>query len=204
MESKCISVLNNTPVVQSNDQGRTSRGWRDVLSRAQRTPRSLPSSRPAADPITTATVTPPLWLQHSSSFQPIGSLDASLIYIQVKDSTDGVKDPVAMETELGQDGGSLVMLWSKQPEEERERNREATLQIIKQYCFFNESINFNMCFHFPLPAVYNNLYSNISNAPRFYLFFTPEHTDHLGCIAYNQRWSCVPYSANCIGCKKLM
>ncbi|XP_078027343.1 uncharacterized protein LOC144464418 [Epinephelus lanceolatus] len=77
-------------------------------------PRILPSSWPATDPqsphpITTATVTPPLRLRHSSSSQPIGSLDASLIYIQVKDSTDGVKDPVAMVTRLGQDSGSLVM-----------------------------------------------------------------------------------------------
>ncbi|KAJ4930953.1 hypothetical protein JOQ06_025254, partial [Pogonophryne albipinna] len=33
----------------------------------------------------------------------MGSLAATLIYIQVKDSRDGVKDPVAMVTELGQD-----------------------------------------------------------------------------------------------------
>ncbi|KAK5891859.1 hypothetical protein CesoFtcFv8_012294 [Champsocephalus esox] len=48
--------------------------------------------------------TPPLQLRlSSSSSRPMGSLAASLIYIQVKDSRDGVKDPVAMVTELGQD-----------------------------------------------------------------------------------------------------
>lgn len=54
------------------------------------------------------TASPPPSL-HSYSFQPIGSLDASLIYIQVKVSTDGVKDPVAMVTWLGQTSGGPVM-----------------------------------------------------------------------------------------------
>lgn len=49
-------------------------------------------------------------LQHSGSFQPIGFREASLIYIQVKDSTDGVKDPVAMVMEPGQDSYSLAVL----------------------------------------------------------------------------------------------
>lgn len=42
--------------------------------------------------------------------------DAVLIYIQVKDSTDGVKDPVAMEIEPGQGRGSLVMQLAEEAE----------------------------------------------------------------------------------------
>lgn len=68
--------------------------------------------RPHGITTTTSTITS----LHSYSFQPIGSLDASLIYIQVKVSTDGVKDPVAMVTWLGQTCGGPVMQCAGGPE----------------------------------------------------------------------------------------
>ncbi|KAG7216946.1 hypothetical protein INR49_001600, partial [Caranx melampygus] len=64
----------------------------------------------------TTTSTSTITSLHSGSSQPIGSLDASLIYIQVKVSTDGVKDPVAMVTELGQTGGRPVMQRAGEPQ----------------------------------------------------------------------------------------
>ncbi|KAI9515328.1 hypothetical protein NQZ68_026060 [Dissostichus eleginoides] len=69
--------------------------------------------------ISGALATPPLQLRlssSSSSSRPMGSLAASLIYIQVKDSRDGVKDPVAMVTELGQDRDAVAQ-GPKQPGE---------------------------------------------------------------------------------------
>lgn len=154
-------ALTWTLIVQNHsDQGRTSHSWGIILSlkvqdlslSAIADPSIPPSSQPATDPqsphlFTNATVTSPLWLQHSSIFQPIGSVDPSLIYIQVKDSTDRVKDPVAMVTELRQD--SLVIQFAgdqttRGSHGKRKTMMGPTLEIIKPYCFFNESISFNM------------------------------------------------------------
>lgn len=71
-----------------------------------------------------------------------------------------------MVTELGQDSGRLVMQLAgdhttRGSQGKRETMMETKLQIIKLYYVFNESISFNMCFHFLFPAVGNNLDSNI-------------------------------------------
>lgn len=82
-----------------------------MLSTHSRLLRLLPLTPQNHHPITTATIIPPLLLQDSSSrFQLIEPHSATLIYIQVKDTKDGVRNPVAMVTGKGRTVGDAVLL----------------------------------------------------------------------------------------------
>lgn len=159
----------------------------------------IPARRPSSLRLRPST----LLFQHGSTFQPMAAVDPSLIFIQVKDSTDGVKDPVAMVT-WGWDrtvwcGDALCTTT------EGAGGRSATTR-----CVYAELISFDNFYHLHKWVTWGHIYKAALQS-----FFPPLHytvniwrgVSFVSLGKTRQRdgraGSALP-GANCVGLRQLM